>query len=148
MSGTVGDQSFKIRYLDALRGIEVFLRNPWVGAGPGMAKSDYFGSEFSISHQSSSSIRFETKPGPIANSTYIELVSEWGTLGLLSYFLGMFSMFSRLPRAVSFRVFALLAVVYLSLGSLARFDIWLFLSLIWAFFHSATPAKENNPDRA
>lgn len=125
------DSSFKYRYARLHAGYEVFRHNPWVGAGPGTANV-YFATYLHdglLMEEIGADLPRLTRD-PLSQNLYTELLSEWGVLGTILFFLGLFYFTRELPFWTRIEALAILLVVYSSSQTLPRFDLWAALGLI------------------
>lgn len=120
------DESFYARFLSTRAAIGVFQRNPWVGVGPGTAGAYVLDQARDLHPGIPEYMRWK----PLSQNLYTELLSEWGSLGTLAFFLGFFLMFKEIHWRRKVILFALVAIIWSSNQTLPRFDFWLLVGLL------------------
>ena len=120
------DPSFENRYGRLLSSLEVFYKNPIVGAGPGAA-----GAYLVEKLPDSMFVRFQSdarknslKNDPFSLSLFLEILSEWGSLGLIFFSFAMIAILRAMPTFTRWRLASVLLIVYAATQTLARFDLW------------------------
>jgi len=143
----LNEGSFVVRFLDIRMALNVFVDHPWLGAGPGQAKRLFFEhpESYKLPARLSPSEAYKKTSGPIGNCVYTELLSEWGITGFFCYLLGVYLMFWKTPSSVQWRLWPILGLLYFTTGSLPRMDLWLYLGLFWALFHSGNSFFKESP---
>ena len=129
------DPSFENRYGRLLSSLQVFYKNPIVGAGPGAA-----GAYLVEKLPDSMFVRFQSdarknslKNDPFSLSLFSELLSEWGSLGFIFFSLAMIAILRALPGFTRWRLATILVIVYAATQTLARFDLWWAIASLMEF---------------
>jgi O-antigen ligase len=130
------DGSFQYRNRRLVAGWQVFTHNPVVGAGPGAAGA-YFVDHLIETADTGGAIDMPAnyptlRRDPLSQNLYTEVLSEWGLLGFIALFAGLWFLFARLHGMDRWQALAVLGVVYLSTQTLPRFDLWATIGLIAA----------------
>ncbi len=139
------DASFKSRYSRVVAGLEVFEHNRWVGAGPGTAGA-YYAKQLHDGLLASflTPADMETlNHDPLSQNLYTELLSEWGALGTMFFFLGLGLLLWPVTPFFRLATLAVLILIYSSTQTLPRFDLWFVLSLIRSL--SLNPCLKTDP---
>ncbi len=135
----LADQSFSYRFLKVSQALEVFKDNPFFGAGPGGA-GFYFVEHFSdtkLSEAIEPATLGYMRHDPLAQSIYLELLSEWGLYGSFFFALGLLYLTRRVKFGLTWLTRGIIIVIYLSAQSLPRFDLWWMIASIWALSRHA-----------
>jgi len=137
--------SFSGRFKTLKAGVDVFQATPWVGSGPGGAGAylvKHFPHHPHLRNLTPEGLQY-IRRDPLSQNLYTELLSEWGIIGTLAFFIGLCWMFIKLPVAIRWLGLASLGIIYLSSQTLPRFDLWFIISTLFvtAYFHRSKMEK-------
>lgn len=130
------------RYEDARAGFAVFLKSPWVGVGPGSAGAylvekipdDRFLRGDRI--RKAEDLEY-LKNDPLSTNLYTELLSEWGLLGTVLFFLGLgYWIYWGNSFRVALPLLTSLSLVYGTTQTLPRFDLIFLLAFFGVGFRN------------
>ena len=107
-------------------GFKIFLQAPLLGVGTGLA-ADYYKKYY----PSPPNPALTPSKQPISHNLYTELLSEWGAIGTLLFFLGIYFLFNRAPPLPKLQIYGMLALIYATAETLPRFDIWIYIFMLW-----------------
>ncbi len=145
--GLTGDPSIRYRFRRSLASYDVFRSSPLVGVGPGTAGAylvDRLPEHPYLSGVSTASRDFQRRD-PLSMNLYTEVLSEWGVLGAIALLLVFFGLIGGGGWGTVLAV-GTIAWIATTWQTLARFDLWLMISLIAIYLKPALgAAKERSP---
>ena len=118
-------------------GFKVFLNEPLLGVGPGLATHYYY-----QAYPVPPNPNFSPKRQPLSHNLYTELLSEWGLIGTFLFFISLYFIFSSHSLLLKLQIYGSLFLIYATAETLARFDLWFFIFILWLITSSLSAKKD------